>query len=684
MIEQLWWGKAEVEEVTSVEIEVADELVEQEARQPEIAAPRRLPPRAARWLKRPVVFLPALALILLPALGFWLYSKRAEERRLAEITLPRVAGRKPVAVMHFENRSGNRELDWLREGLADMLIANLSRSPKLAVLSRQQLHVLLDRAGRARDGQIPLEDALEIARKTQAEVIALGSFAWIGERVRLDVQLHDARTGQLLTAESLIADKPEQILSQVDLLSLKLAGHLNASPADQQPRLADVMTGNLEAYRYYSLALEKIHAFHSLEAIDLLEKAIALDDRFAMAYARLGYVYLLGGFSDETGKTKRYLEKAYQLTRHLAERDRLYITVWYSFANQGDDNTIRALREIIHQYPLDVEAYYLLSYTLRNEARLEEAVEVIRQGLMVDAEAPDLYNRLGFCYAELGRYDEARAAHERYVQLAPREANAYDSLGMILNEMGRFEDALAAFDRALALSPGFGLAAMHKGDVYFRQGRYREALDQYQRSLPLIPASYHRATAYQRLARLHLKKGDLRRAEEAARQELRNLNGIGAFLVAVARGDLDAAEKLRTEYLDPLGEKRAPAILAKLNEYCRGLLALKRGRAAEAVEYFRSATRRLPLSWNVDSAVEDCLADAYLELGQLDEAITEYERILRLNPNYPLAHYHLGQAYERKGDRDRARVAYERFLQIWAGADPDIPEVMEAKRRVEN
>jgi predicted Zn-dependent protease len=114
------------------------------------------------------------------------------------------------------------------------------------------------------------------------------------------------------------------------------------------------------------------------------------------------------------------------------------------------------------------------------------------------------------------------------------------------------------------------------------------------------------------------------------------------------------------------------------------LLALKRGRAAEAVEYFRSATRRLPLSWNVDSAVEDCLADAYLELGQLDEAITEYERILRLNPNYPLAHYHLGQAYERKGDRDRARVAYERFLQIWAGADPDIPEVMEAKRRVEN
>ena len=71
-----------------------------------------------------------------------------------------------------------------------------------------------------------------------------------------------------------------------------------------------------------------------------------------------------------------------------------------------------------------------------------------------------------------------------------------------------------------------------------------------------------------------------------------------------------------------------------------------------------------------------------LRAGPLDEAIAEYERILKLNPNYPLVHYHLAQAYERKGDRDQAHAEYQRFLQVWKDADADIPEVVHAKKVV--
>ena len=113
--------------------------------------------------------------------------------------------------------------------------------------------------------------------------------------------------------------------------------------------------------------------------------------------------------------------------------------------------------------------------------------------------------------------------------------------------------------------------------------------------------------------------------------------------------------------------------------FCLGYYALKSGRATEAIEQFREALRHPPMVWNVDG-VEDCLANAYLELGQLDEATSEYERLLRLNPNHPLVHYHLGQAYERKGLRNQARDAYQRFLQIWKDADTDIPEVISADR----
>src|SRR5207253_5824662 len=96
---------------------------------------------------------------------------------------------------------------------------------------------------------------------------------------------------------------------------------------------------------------------------------------------------------------------------------------------------------------------------------------------------------------------------------------------------------------------------------------------------------------------------------------------------------------------------------------------------------FKETLRHAPLNWDIDP-LEDCLANAYLELGQIDDAIPEYQRILRLNPNYPLVHYHLAQAYERKGEAARARSEYERFLQIWSTADADIPEVTAARKEL--
>ncbi len=82
---------------------------------------------------------------------------------------------------------------------------------------------------------------------------------------------------------------------------------------------------------------------------------------------------------------------------------------------------------------------------------------------------------------------------------------------------------------------------------------------------------------------------------------------------------------------------------------------------------------------NID-AYEDCLANPYLGLERLDDAIAEYERILKLNPNYPLVHYHLAQAYERTGQPDQARAEYEQFLQVWKDADGDVPEIVGARK----
>ncbi|MBI3949573.1 MAG: tetratricopeptide repeat protein [Acidobacteria bacterium] len=306
--------------------------------------------------------------------------------------------------------------------------------------------------------------------------------------MRIDVQLHDARTGQLLAAESLMVDQPRQILAQVDLLSLKLASHLGAgfTQQDTKTSLASVMTDNLEAYRYSSLAVEKAQAYHRAEAIELLEKAIALDPHFAMAYARIGYTYgVTWAFAE---KARPYLEKAFRLSDHLTERDRLYIAAWYAIAHLDPHGAARAFREIIAKYPLEIEASLGLGGLLWGEQRFEEAISVVQQALVIDPDAKEVRNMLGLFHSALGDHDKAVAMHQQYVTLAPNEPNAHDSLGMSYQWAGRYHEAINEYHRALDLNPEFEVAVIHLGNVYFQQGRYREAMGQHQRYIQLDEA----------------------------------------------------------------------------------------------------------------------------------------------------------------------------------------------------
>ena len=444
--------------------------------------------------------------------------------------------------------------------------------------------------------------------------------------------------------------------------------------------LAEVMTKNLEAYRYYSLGVGKAQAFENVEAVALLRKAIQLDPKFAMAYARIGYAYSVTDFLPEKGRP--FLEKALQLSDRLTEKDRLYVKAWHAIARQDYPDAIGTLRQIISQYPLETEAHARLSRLLyRFEERAEDAIAVAQQGLAADPEAKDLYNVLGIYFLGLRRYDEAIAAHQRYVQLAPAEPNAHDSLGMSYQQSGRYEKAAAEYNAALSLDPEFEPAIIHLGDVYTQQGRYREAVSQYQRYVQVTRSDAARAVGYGSIAQVYRRKREFRQGEQAAQLEMNHEKRAiwNSLQFALDRGDTARAVNLKKMLFQnvPYPERGAKNEL-RSHDYYLGTLALRARQPDAAIGHFNQALHHLPPSSGLD-LYDDCLANAYLELGRLEEAIAEYQHILQFNPNYPLAEFHLGQAYERKGKAALARAAYERFLQNWKGADPDIPEVIEAK-----
>jgi eukaryotic-like serine/threonine-protein kinase len=669
-----------LEEITSVEVEI-EEFADDE---PLWAAPETVNRLASPWYKKwlnPVLVLAAVAAVLLVAiLAVYLAQKpRQRDQHFADVTLPQLPGKKTVAVMHFDNQSGDANLDWLREGLADMLSTNLSRSDNLTLLSRHQLHLLLERTGYRRGNHIGLAEARDLAQLSRAEMVALGSFASIDESVRIDVQLYNVHNNQLLASEHLVVDKLGDILTNIDLLSLKLAAHLGANAEGQGMKsgLAEVMTNNLEAYRYYSLAVEKAHSLENEDAITLLQKAVALDPQFAMAHARIGYAY--GVTWNLPEKARPYLEKAFQLSARLTEKDRLLITAWYEIANLDYPNAILTFRKIIASYPLESEAYWRLASLLQGEARSEEAVEVIKQGLTIDPEAKDLYNLLGSIYISLGRPEESIRMRQRYVELASEEPNSHDSLGMSYQWAGRYTEAVQEYNRALALKPNFEVALFHLANAHFQMGRYQEAIALYQKYIEIAPSDIERRRGYGSLVSIYWRKGDLFRAEQiATKAPKKSAVGIWhALLFALQRGELSRAEKLMEEFFAFAKNytDRGARVNMRWFYQLRGSVALKSGRVADAIEDFKEALRHSPPIFSMDLQ-EDCLANAYLELGKVDEALAEYERILRINPNYPLAHYHLAQVYEGKGEVDKARAAYQQFLQIWKDADPDLREII--------
>ncbi|MCX6625356.1 MAG: tetratricopeptide repeat protein, partial [Acidobacteria bacterium] len=156
------------------------------------------------------------------------------------------------------------------------------------------------------------------------------------------------------------------------------------------------------------------------------------------------------------------------------------------------------------------------------------------------------YNALGGIYSQLGRHEEAIAAEQRYVALAPREANSHDSLALVYQWAGRYPEAFEQYQEALRLHPDFDVALVNLGNLYFQTGRYEEALHQYARYSEVTNSGPEKARGYGSQAWVYQRTGDLQRAAQAAGTELRlDPAAVGnSMLIALARRDRARAAQL--------------------------------------------------------------------------------------------------------------------------------------------
>ena len=458
-------------------------------------------------------------------------------------------------------------------------------------------------------------------------------------------------------------------------------GHGALAPSSQpkpaNTSVASSLTTNPEAYRLYSLGVERANELRTREAVQLLERAVLLDPEFAMAHARIGYAHGVTGGEAAAGRP--YLQRAVRLEHRLRDKDRMGIAAWQAIIDSDFDGAIERFHTIVDRYPTDLESHWRLAQLLNGEERLEEAVAVLERALLIDARSPQVLNLLGGLYSFLGRHQDAIDARRRYVAVT-NEPNAWDSLGLSLNWAGRYGDAIAAYGRAIELKADFHLAFYHRAATYVQLGRFSDALADVESCLGRATTDRERSRAFAAIAEIHTIRDDQPRALDAAR----HISPESGWYPLVPEFD----DRFR---LRPSAETVEQTIAAfndrgarsnrRVEFQIRGYEALRGGDTESAIRLLRDSLRFRPLIWSIDS-LETGLAGAWLHLGRAAEAREEYTRVLTLNPHSARALYGRARAHELLGRTAEARQDYRRFLALWQHADPDAHDLVDAKARV--
>jgi TolB-like protein/Flp pilus assembly protein TadD len=381
---------------------------------------------------------------------------------------------KSIAVLPFENLSGDKDNAYFADGMQDLILTKLADIGDLKVISRTST---------AKYASHP-DNLKIIAQQLGVATILEGSVQKAGNQVLINVQLIDARGDNHLWAESYTRTL-DNIFGVEGEVAQKVADALKAklSPAESA-QLAAVPTTNQAAYdlflraEYLAKRGSVNYASAGFEsAISLYRQAIAQDPNFALAYAQLSFaesgVVWFG--SGEGGKqlvadSHAQAQKALALQPNLAAG---YVALGYNFywGRQDYPSALKAFAAALKLRPNDADALFATGAVLRRQGRFDASIEVMQRAIALDPRNSGLATTLAETCAAIGRNAEAGQYYRRAQALDPDNYQAqflYSEL--ILVSTG---DVARALEAAQSDAPALHLG---RSRLLSLQRRYPEAL----------------------------------------------------------------------------------------------------------------------------------------------------------------------------------------------------------------
>jgi len=404
----------------------------------------------------------------------------AEKSAVSSAPAPVAApAKKSIAVLYFENQSGVKEDEYLRDGITEDVITELSKIRGLNTFSRPTVLAFRDK---------PVTPA-QIGQQLGAAYVLTGTVRRAGARLRISAQLVDTHTDFPLWSERFDREMKD-VFEVQDEMARKIAEALRVTLSPQElEALADKPTENPQAYDLYLRGKRYARRLTRQDvefALQMFENAVALDASFALAYAACANACAMyySFFSRDQAWVERAREasgKAVALRWDLPETQ--VSQAWVLYAAGLYDEAVRMVKKAIERKRDCDGAYYLLCRALFAAGRAQEVVDISESTIEASGEDYNVYVPILNALGDLGR-EEAKlkmsqrcsVALESHLKRVPEDARARILLGANYARMGRKDDALRELNLAVTLRANEASILYNAACVYCSLNENAEAL----------------------------------------------------------------------------------------------------------------------------------------------------------------------------------------------------------------
>jgi serine/threonine protein kinase/Tfp pilus assembly protein PilF len=404
---------------------------------------------------------------------------RTKEKTDSDSGVHKQAG-KSVAVLYFENLSGAKEDEYLRDGITEDVITELSKIRGLNIFSRPTVLTFRDKT----------VTPVQVGQQLGAAYVLTGTLRRAGARLRINAQLVDTRTDFPLWSERFDREMKD-VFEVQDEMARKIAEALRVTLSPEElEALAVKPTENLQAYDLYlrGKRYARRQTRQDLEfALQMFENAVAIDPSFALAYAACANACAM--FYCNYSRDQVWVERAREASgKAVALRwDLPEVQVsqaWVLYAAELHDEAVRMVKKAIERKRDCEGAYYLLCRALFAAGRYQEIVDVAETAIEASGEDYNAYVPITNALGAMGKEEAKRnmthrqiAAFENHLKQVPEDARARILLGANYASLGRTEDAMRELNLAVTLRANEASILYNAACVYCDLKKKAEALE---------------------------------------------------------------------------------------------------------------------------------------------------------------------------------------------------------------